>query len=206
MGIYGTELVERIDLLLLKIKKKRIDVCSYAGISTQAITHWKNKGAMPSIDTVIKIADFFNVSVEYLITGNNDSKALPLKYILIPMLSQKVSAGFGHELEDDDTTTQLIKIPASMAKYKNLKALSVKGDSMYPTLSDGDIVVCDCIKYFDGDGLYVIKTAGDEFVKRIITTNKGYSIISDNKAYPSILEKHDEVDLIGKVRLSLQKH
>ncbi len=119
--------------------------------------------------------------------------------IIIPFINQKVSAGSGEELDDDDTPNQLITIPRSLKRYGSLKALEVRGDSMLPTLHDHDIVVCDS-GGFDGDGVYVLKTYDSEFVKRVILTSSGYQIISDNNLYPPYSEKKEDTQIIGKVR------
>ena len=45
-------------------------VCSQLGLSTATATHWK-RGAMPKADIVIKIANYFNCSTDYLL-GKSD--------------------------------------------------------------------------------------------------------------------------------------
>ena len=37
------------------------------GISSGILTKWKNSGALPSGETLIKLADYFNCSIDYLI-------------------------------------------------------------------------------------------------------------------------------------------
>ena len=44
------------------------------GISQQAINRYENHKVEPDIETLIKIADYFNVSVDYLIGRENKSK------------------------------------------------------------------------------------------------------------------------------------
>lgn len=41
-------------------------VCAKLGLSTATATHWKN-GTMPKGDVLVKIADYFDVSVDYLL-------------------------------------------------------------------------------------------------------------------------------------------
>ncbi len=41
-------------------------VAKNLGFSTATCTHWKD-GAVPKADAVVKIADYFNVSVDYLL-------------------------------------------------------------------------------------------------------------------------------------------
>ena len=45
------------------------------GISQGSITHWKN-GKVPRHETLLRIADYFGVSVDYLL-GNTDKKEKP---------------------------------------------------------------------------------------------------------------------------------
>lgn len=45
-------------------------VCKDLGFSSATSTHWKN-GKIPKIDKVQKIADYFNVSTDWLLTGEN---------------------------------------------------------------------------------------------------------------------------------------
>ena len=43
-------------------------VCAKLGLSTAAATHWKN-GAIPKGDILLKLAQYFNVTIDYLLTG-----------------------------------------------------------------------------------------------------------------------------------------
>ncbi|MDR2020504.1 MAG: hypothetical protein LBQ14_07045 [Treponema sp.] len=139
-------------------------------------------------------------------------KEIPLIYpgderlkegIIIPFLGdQKVSAGYGAELEEEDRPSRYFRVPAYLGHYPNLATLPVKGDSMDPTLHDGDLVVCDGGGW-DGDGIYVIKTAEEAFIKRVVSTSQGYQVISDNKIYPSYNESKVDITIVGKVRAAL---
>ena len=44
------------------------------GLQSNSFTHWKNRGQKPSLDALIKIADYFGVSLDYLVGRDN---ALP---------------------------------------------------------------------------------------------------------------------------------
>lgn len=44
-------------------------VAKETGISTATLTQWKNGISTPKQDKLQKIADYFNVSLEYLLTG-----------------------------------------------------------------------------------------------------------------------------------------
>ncbi len=148
----------------------------------------------------------------YFLTGEGEPElekkgASPLadfKKLLIPFLSQKASAGNGVELMPGDEVIRYISIPDNIAQIKGLYALKVAGDSMYPTLSDGDIVVCDS-NGWSGDGIYVIRTSDSEFVKRVVLTPQGYQVISDNNLYPPYACRTEDAEMIGRVRCAVIK-
>lgn len=47
-----------------------------SNISKSALSEWRKGKATPSTDSVIKLANFFNVSTDYLLTGNDKTSAL----------------------------------------------------------------------------------------------------------------------------------
>ena len=61
--------IEQVDKLLSESRKTKIELAKYAGISTQSFYDWKNRNTVPSADVAVKIADFLNTSVEFLVTG-----------------------------------------------------------------------------------------------------------------------------------------
>ncbi len=49
------------------------ELADIIGVSQQSVNKYENHGVEPGIETLIKIADYFNVSVDYLI-GRADSE------------------------------------------------------------------------------------------------------------------------------------
>jgi phage repressor protein C with HTH and peptisase S24 domain len=128
------------------------------------------------------------------------------KAFVIPLLDQRLSAGSGQDLQDEDEAIALIPVPAHLAKYgKNLAALTVEGDSMYPTLDRGDMVVCDSCGW-SGEGIYAIRMGNDGFVKRLTKAPGRLIIISDNPKYPVHEEPEGSQDfkIIGRVHCAIK--
>ena len=44
-------------------------VADYIGVSRQAVSQYQDGSTQPNAETVVKIADFFNVTTDYLLTG-----------------------------------------------------------------------------------------------------------------------------------------
>lgn len=64
----------RIENLLKQQKKTQKELSEYIGLSApQAYTNWKARNSMPSADMAVKIAEYLNTTVEYLVTGTDKS-------------------------------------------------------------------------------------------------------------------------------------
>ena len=127
---------------------------------------------------------------------------------VIPLLDQKLSAGYGAFLPDDDTPVAYIAVPRQLRRFgEKLAALYVDGDSMEPTYFRGDMIICDSLGW-DGEGVYAIQMDGSGFVKRLSRKPGKLVVISDNPRYEpyEVPLDTDDIRIIGKVRgvVSLQ--
>ncbi|MEO0498948.1 MAG: S24 family peptidase [Pseudomonadota bacterium] len=129
---------------------------------------------------------------------------------LIPVFSQEISAGDGAFAFDEDFAKDVFAFSSSELSRitdntKNTLALvKVAGDSMWPTLHDGDQALVDhSVRRLGRDGIYIIRAGvtDDIQVKRIQHEPRGtVAIISDNAQYRT----YDGVDpgdlaVIGRV-------
>jgi phage repressor protein C with HTH and peptisase S24 domain len=138
--------------------------------------------------------------IPVIVEGENETG------FLIPMLDQKLSAGFGIDYEEGEVI-KYIKAPAWLARMdEHLAALPVIGDSMNPTVNDSDIVVCRK-NGFCGDGVYVIQDEdeGMMFCKRVVWDPEGWDIMSDNPIYSTKRLKKHNIKVVGQVVATLKK-
>lgn len=71
----------KIPRLFETMAKKRIkakDISEATGISSGNISDWKSGKSVPSGDRLVKLADFLEVSVPYLLGSDEDENALDL--------------------------------------------------------------------------------------------------------------------------------
>lgn len=129
----------------------------------------------------------------------------------IPKLSVGASAGQGALTGDEYAIGQIGFDEGWLRKQGLAKAqlsmISVEGDSMEPTLRNGDDILL-ALSGDDGrpfmakrDGIYVLRMDDSLMVKRLSFAPDGrLSVISDNKVYPS---RHglmrDQVHIVGQV-------
>lgn len=82
-----------------------------------------------------------------------------------------------------------------VVNQRALNLITIFGDSMMPTLRDGDIVVVDTsAKVISTDAMYAFNLDDDLFVKRIQRVGRGLRVISDNAIYPAYTLSADELD------------
>ncbi len=46
---------------------KQSDLANYIGVANSSVSDWKKKGSTPSADKIVKISEFLNVSIDYLL-------------------------------------------------------------------------------------------------------------------------------------------
>lgn len=134
----------------------------------------------------------------YFLTGEGVPK---IEQPSIPANVQERIIPFLENLLTADEKDKLLSIPGSQ-DFPDLKALRVSGDSMAPTVKDGDVVVCG-VDGWQGDGLYVYLAQNFPCVKRLILLPDGYQIMNDNKIYPTWSCKTDEIEIVGRVYYTL---
>lgn len=177
------------------------------GLTQASITGWKLRGAIPNAEIAYKVAKTLNTSVEYLLSGNEPKLRSGNKF-LVPVLNQELSAGKGSALPETDEIKGLIELPSFLKEYgENIACMFVHGDSMEPTLKNGDMVVCSSLGWDNSEGLYAIRLNGCGYVKRIQVGSRKIIIRSDNAQYEPISEpcESDNFSIIGKVLLIVKK-
>lgn len=201
---------ERLESALDKNNYTMADLGRKIDLSPTVIFSWKNRGSIPRADIACKTAKALNTTVEYLINGTEiqliDNKCKST--FLVPVLNQELSAGKGDILPEEDFVQALVKLPAFLREYgENLAGLYVHGDSMEPTLKNGDLIICNSLGWDNEEGLYAIRFNGKGYVKRIQVGAGKIIICSDNPKYKPIEEpvESENFEVIGKVLLILSK-
>lgn len=96
----------------------------------------------------------------------------------------------------------------SLTKPENIKIIKAVGDSMTPTVQDGDYVFVDVSnQYITSDGVYVLRLPTGLSIKRIQNGLNGDLIIrSDNPAYEPLTAKVGDIKVLGRaVRILNQR-
>jgi hypothetical protein len=152
------------------------------------------------------LARYFGVSEELL---GGPPPEIPGNLIGVPWLSVGASAGPG-AITDSEHAGAHFAFDAKWLRTvgagdpKRLSIIRVEGDSMEPTLANGDEILVEAVGGRERlrDGIYVLRMDDALVVKRLALNPAGkrVSITSDNPAYPSWPDcPIKSVDIVGRV-------
>lgn len=154
------------------------DVAKFLNISTSAYGFYETGVRNMSAETAKKLAQFFNVSVDYLLGLDikNDKR-------LLPVLGT-VKAGYNYLAEEN--IIDYIEPHMNISNPDDYFGLVVKGDSMAPLFDEGDYVVVHKQDDFESNKVCIVLINGDEAtIKKVIKTNDGIELHCFNPYYPS---------------------
>jgi Peptidase S24-like len=154
------------------------------------------------------IADFFGVS-ESLLGGPERPHSGTDGMIAVPLLPLRAAAGAGALADDERPRAHMAFDQAWLrrltgAPADQLSLINVSGDSMAPTLTDGDELLID---RSDGaerlrDGVYVMRIDDMLVVKRLTLhpVSRRVTVQSDNPSYADWPDCNPcELEIIGRV-------
>ncbi len=179
------------------------------------------------LSVVSRIAEAANVTLDWLVSGRlpmhhietldrfqsatREPRAIidPDNFVLIPRYDVAASAGAGAIIESD----RLVDFLAFKKDWirrtlaldpQRLAVISAEGDSMRPTIAEGDVLLVDTkITNVRDSAIYVLQLGGVLLVKRLrIRLDGGVDVISDNPAYPveSVAQRDlDRLAIAGRV-------
>lgn len=208
----------RFKLRLEAVGLSQAELARRVGISQQAVSKMAGGGAYGS-RYLHRIARELGTTPAYL-TGETDDPsegALPapkaqdiaeqLDAVLVPQVDIGLSMGGGSALEDWPVTQM---VPMSRAWLSGLTSSSPEhlfvargeGDSMMPTLLDGDLAIIDRAQQTprQQDRIWALAYGGWGMIKRLRSLPDGsLQINSDNAAVSPIVAYEGEAQIIGRV-------
>lgn len=164
-------------------------------------------GQAPNVIQLVRIAEACGVSVDWLATGRLPVHPLerlePLQdtspvvaagcmegYVLVPRYDVRASAGGGSVVHSEQVVDHLA-FKADWVRNRlgvnpaHLLLLEAVGDSMEPTISDGDLLLVSTYEpRIRDNAIYALNVSGDLMVKRVQKKLDGTLVVSsDNPRY-----------------------
>ena len=201
-------------------RQRLLDLASGRGVSLSALSRMIGKNASYLQQFVRKgsprkleegdrrmLARFFGVDEAELGKTKENSLVEFDDWADVPRLTVGASAGPGAAAAGEEVLGA-IRFSARWLRGLGLRApmlstITVTGDSMEPTLRDGDEILVDRTPGPPRDGIHVVRLEDNLLVKRLDTGRSGRPgrmvLLSDNPAYPPIECRAGDVAVIGRV-------
>ncbi|HDM71002.1 MAG TPA: LexA family transcriptional regulator [Thermotogales bacterium] len=201
MGIFG----KRLRLLRERNNMSQRELAEKLGLSTMAISNYELGKREPDVDTIMKLARIFNVSVAYLLGEVDDPKKQPgeVKLIIhdekvvkyVPVFSTSISAGNGI-FPDSFYPLEYVPITRKDVDY----VFNVEGDSMEPEIKNGGRILVKATTDINEGDMIVCLFHGMIYVKYYHKLDDDKIMLtSENKEYPPMVIDREEFIIIGKV-------
>lgn len=206
-------MAERINERIKRLRKENNlsveDIISKLGISRATYYRYENQDVEKLPITILNpLANIFNTTPAYLMGWASDSegskniKNSPTA-VKIPVLGYVIA---GIPISAIEDIIDYEEISADMAATGEFFCLKVKGDSMEPTFTEGDILVIRQQPDVESNQIAVVIVNGNEgTVKRIKKSSAGITLIGDNvSSFLPVFYTNEEIQqlpvtIVGKV-------
>lgn len=181
-------------------------IAAELGITQGAYSLIENGQNSITTEHLLNLSKLYSVSTDQILKGSYNTVIQSRKNGFLPLININAHAGFVENMNDREWlgTLEMYKVPAFDAR-EDQKLFEVEGDSMMPTLIQGDILITSPIKdlseIMDG-AIVVVVTAKSVLTKRIRKTPdmKNIILISDNKNYEDITFPMDTLQEVLAVK------
>jgi hypothetical protein len=152
-----------------------------------------------------RLARYFGVPEAWLGADLAVAASVAPRLLTVPVLDTAASAGPGAVGEDRRSAAGFgfseawLKRLRGTGGCEGLSVIGVRGESMVPTLADGDeILVDEADRDRLRDGIYVLRVDGALLVKRLVREGGGFAVRSDN-ALADPVDLSGGIDVVGRV-------
>jgi repressor LexA len=165
------------------------------GVTQGAVSQWENGLTRPNFDQLRAISAAFNVSVNEIIEETEEPRrdldAINIRRSAVPILG---TIACGQRITPDTTPEGYADLPDGIhADF----ALRCKGDSMEPTLKDGDIILIRRQPEVENGQIAAVNVNGETTLKRVYFRSDGLHLIADNPGYqPIFIPAYSDEEII----------
>lgn len=214
---------ERIRLRLESLGKPQAWLAAEIGVTRQAVSKMVTGGTTDS-SRIYQLATALQTSAAYLKGETNDASedAPPPATIenmadqldLVPVAEISLEFGMGSTFLHDDVETVRRYLPREWIAHFTksppalLRFARGRGDSMYPTILDGDLVLIDLgeTRMTQQDDVWAVGYGDLGGFKRLRSIGEGkIKVMSDNERVSDEIFHMDEIRIIGRVCGNLRK-
>ncbi len=169
----------------------------------------KANSGSPRLDIAARLAEGVHASLDWLVWGRGEGPDAEKAVVKVPRYDAHLAAGAGawnegkRRLDDIPFTSTFFRKRFGRPDGAGFAVLEARGDSMEPSIGDGDLLLLDETDTRLIDGVFAFVLDDEARVKRFRRLTDGLAIVSDNVNYP-VEEirgpRIKELKIIGRVR------
>lgn len=197
------EIYERIKLRRKEIGLSAETVAERLGVSPATIYRYEKKDIKKfPTDILEPLAKVLHTTPAFLLGIDSDNKNKSKTAVKIPVLGL-VRAGI--PMDAVEHIIDYEEISEEMARQGEFFALQIKGDSMEPKISEGDVVIVRKQPDVESGEIAIVLVNGDEAtIKKVQKFNGGINLIPSNSAYDVMTYTNEQIEklpirILGKV-------
>jgi phage repressor protein C with HTH and peptisase S24 domain len=216
----SVQMHERLRARIRQLGMSVADVAREAGVNRSFVYDiLRGKSLVPNLEKLTRVAAILKVELEWLLTGKgtihgddpitNDyhNEFVAIQYVAVrPSMGGGAVVEQAHERLGRDFHFRRAWIRDHLkAAPSLLRVMAVQGDSMLPTLNDGDTILVDMNQRNPSPpGVFVLHDGMGLVAKRLehipMSDPPRVRIISDNHQYSPYECSAEEVNIVGRVR------
>ena len=182
------------------------------GVNKSSVQRWETENQVPTGTAIIRLIEEFGIDANWLLLDDSD-KAQSLStennklgdFSLVPMAETHLSAGGGAFIMSEELGTphafRRDWLRRAASRPNNIIMMVIDGDSMFPSIQNGDAVLVDTGRTRVTDNkIYALGLGETISIKRLDMLPGGnIRIRSDNPNYEPYNARLDEIRILGQV-------
>jgi phage repressor protein C with HTH and peptisase S24 domain len=215
----ASTLADRLQARARQLALSEVQIAERAGLTRNYVHDiWRGRSTRPNRARLEQIARVLKVEVDWLVSGMGavegeppDLTRDPEAFVPIPALEPPARAGRGRVVETVLATAEPYQFRRSwildhlQVDPEALRVMRIEGDSMQPTLQEGDLVLVNTGRRQPSPpGIFILFDGMALVAKRLeLTGDAGQPRVrvrSDNPAYEAYERPLDAISIIGRVR------
>ena len=172
----------------------QVELGRIAGVSDKAVSSWESGLKIPRMGAIEKMAAYFHITKSSIIDANLGPRAVPAGFEASPDLSTIPLVGqiaCGEPILAEENIEDAVSAPA---KWHADFALTCKGDSMAPTIQDGDLVAIRIQPEVETGEIAAVRIGNEATLKRVYLHPDYIELRPENPAFESIIRRRDAMN------------
>ena len=187
---------ENLNARMNQLGLNQDDIVKALGYSSSTVSDWCNAKKYPRVSRMQELADFLGVALSSLREeqkgGNGIS--IPLGFGPLPEMADVPLVGriaCGQPITAEENLEGYVSIPA---EWHATFTLICEGDSMEPTIHDGDLVAIRKDVEVENGQIAAVRIEDEATLKRVYLHEDYIELRPENPSYGSIIRRKEEMN------------